>query len=52
MCCSAVRRGGTVTVMGVYAVPYDDFPLGQLVDKGLSLRFGQAPVQAVIDELI
>ena len=52
MCCSAVRRGGTVTVLGVYGMPYDNFPIGQLVDKGLSLRFGQAPVQAAIDELI
>jgi len=51
-CCSAVRRGGTVTVLGVYGVPYDNFPLGQIFDKGLTLRLGQAPVQAAIDELI
>jgi S-(hydroxymethyl)glutathione dehydrogenase / alcohol dehydrogenase len=48
---SAVRRGGVVTVVGVYGMPYDNFPLGQIFDKGITLRFGQAPVQASIDEL-
>lgn len=49
---SAVRRGGTVTVVGVYGMPYDNFPLGQIFDKGLKLCFGQAPVQKYVDELI
>jgi alcohol dehydrogenase len=26
-CLDAVRRGGTVTVVGVYGTPYDNFPL-------------------------
>lgn len=52
MCLSAVRRGGVVSVVGVYAVPYDNFPLGQIFDKGISMRFGQAPVHACIDDLI
>jgi S-(hydroxymethyl)glutathione dehydrogenase/alcohol dehydrogenase len=52
MCISAVRRGGVVSVVGVYAVPYDNFPLGQIFDKGISMRFGQAPVHACIDDLI
>jgi threonine dehydrogenase-like Zn-dependent dehydrogenase len=49
---SAVRRGGVVTVVGVYGVPYDNFPLGQIFDKGITMRFGQAPAQNYIDELI
>src|SRR5688572_20120976 len=49
---SAVRRGGVVSVVGVYGVPYDNFPLGQIFDKGITLHFGQAPVQKSIDELI
>ena len=49
---SAVRRGGIVSVVGVYGMPYDNFPLGQIFDKGVTLRFGQAPVQKYIDELI
>jgi len=52
MALSAVRRGGVVSVVGVYGMPYDKFPLGQIFDKGISLRFGQAPVQKYIDELL
>jgi len=51
-CISAVRRGGIVSVVGVYGMPYDAFPLGQIFDKGIRLAFGQAPVQKYIDELI
>ncbi len=49
---SAVRRGGHVSVLGVYGVPYDNFPVGQIFDKGIHMHFGQAPVQKYIDELI
>lgn len=52
LCISAVRRGGVVSVVGVYGMSYDAFPLGQVFDKGLKLAFGQAPVQRYIDELI
>jgi threonine dehydrogenase-like Zn-dependent dehydrogenase len=49
---SAVRRGGWVTATGVYGVPYDNFPLGQIFDKGLKMRFGQSTPQRDIDELL
>jgi len=52
MCIDAVRRGGVLSILGVYGVPYDNFPLGQLFDKGVRLAMGQAPVHAVIDELL
>ena len=52
LCISAVRRGGVVSVVGVYGMSYDAFPLGQIFDKGIKLAFGQAPVQKYIDELI
>jgi S-(hydroxymethyl)glutathione dehydrogenase/alcohol dehydrogenase len=48
---SAVRRGGTVSVVGVYGTTYDNFPMGQLMDKGITLWAGQAPVHTYIDEL-
>jgi len=51
-CARAVRRGGVISIVGVYATKYDNFPLGQLFDKGVSLRMGQAPVQHYIDELL
>lgn len=51
-CMSAVRRGGIVTVMGVYPMHYDNFPVGQFFDKGLTLRGGQAPVHKYVDKLL
>jgi threonine dehydrogenase-like Zn-dependent dehydrogenase len=50
-CFSTVRRGGVVSIVGVYGSYYNNFPLGQAFDKGLTLRMGQAPVQAYIDKL-
>jgi S-(hydroxymethyl)glutathione dehydrogenase/alcohol dehydrogenase len=50
-CFKAVRRGGIVSIVGVYGSPYDNFPVYRLFDKGLTVRFGQAPVQKYIDEL-
>lgn len=51
-CISSVRRGGTVTIVGVYGVPYDNFPMGQVFEKGITIRNGQAPVHRYIDELL
>jgi len=51
-CIKAVRRAGTVTVVGVYGTAFDNFPLHTIFDKGLKLQFGQAPVHKYIDELI
>lgn len=49
---SGVRRGGRVSLLGVYGTTYDNFPLGQMFDKGLRVHAGQAPVQTYIDELL
>ncbi len=49
---SCVRRGGHISVLGVYGIPYDNFPVGQMFDKGIHISFGQAPVQAYIDDLL
>ncbi|MCS3800944.1 zinc-dependent alcohol dehydrogenase [Niastella sp. OAS944] len=51
-CMSAVRRSGIVSVLGVYPVTYDNFPVGQFFDKGLTLRGGQAPAHKYIDILL
>lgn len=48
----AVRRGGIVTVMGVYASNYNQFPLGKIFDKNITVKAGQAPVQTYIDHLM
>ena len=49
---SAVRRGGRVSILGVYGSAYSNFPLGQLMDKGLQVRASQAQVHEFIDELL
>ncbi len=51
MAFEAVRRGGTVSIVGVYGYPYDNFPLHQIFDKGIKIRAGQAPVHKYIDNL-
>lgn len=51
-CLSAVRRNGTVSILGVYPTSYDNFPLGQIFDKGIIIKSGQAPAQKHIDKLL
>lgn len=50
MCTEAVRRSGTISVVGVYGSPYDNFPIHRIFDKGLTMQFGQAQMQVYIDE--
>jgi threonine dehydrogenase-like Zn-dependent dehydrogenase len=51
-CMNAVRRGGTVSVLGVYPTTYDNFPIGQFFDKGIIMKGGQAPAHKHIDKLL
>jgi S-(hydroxymethyl)glutathione dehydrogenase/alcohol dehydrogenase len=51
MAFDAVKRGGIVSIVGVYGYPYDNFPLHQIFDKGIIIKAGQAPVHKFIDEL-
>jgi threonine dehydrogenase-like Zn-dependent dehydrogenase len=48
---ASVRRGGVVSAIGVYGSPADNFPLDEIFEKGLRLRGGQAPAQAVLDRV-
>jgi threonine dehydrogenase-like Zn-dependent dehydrogenase len=51
-CFDAVRRGGTVSISGVYGGAVDPIPMMQIFDKGLQLRMGQAHVKRWIDEIM
>jgi threonine dehydrogenase-like Zn-dependent dehydrogenase len=51
-CMSAVRRGGFVSVLGVYSSPFDNFPIHQFFDKGITMQGGQAPAHKHIDKLL
>jgi threonine dehydrogenase-like Zn-dependent dehydrogenase len=48
----AVRRGGTVSVIGVYGGAIDPLPLMQLFDKQVQLRMGQANVKRWIGAVL
>jgi len=52
MALSSVRRAGCVSIMGVYGTPFDNFPLSQIFDKGITIKIGQATVLKYIDDLI
>jgi threonine dehydrogenase-like Zn-dependent dehydrogenase len=48
----AVRRGGTLSVIGVYGGAVDPLPMMQIFDKGIQLRVGQAHVRRWTDEIM
>jgi threonine dehydrogenase-like Zn-dependent dehydrogenase len=48
----SVRRGGTVSISGVYGGQVDPIPMFQLFDKQLQVRMGQANVKRWIDDLM
>jgi len=48
----AVRRGGTVSVSGVYGGEVDPMPMMEMFDRGIQLRMGQAHVRRWIDDLM
>ncbi|MFC9268837.1 zinc-dependent alcohol dehydrogenase [Streptomyces zhihengii] len=47
-----VRRGGTVSLSGVYGGMADPLPLLKMFDKQIQLRMGQANVRRWIDDLL
>jgi threonine dehydrogenase-like Zn-dependent dehydrogenase len=48
----AVRRGGTISLSGVYGGAVDPMPMMDLFDKQIQLRMGQANVKRWIDDLM
>ena len=48
----AVRRGGTVSVSGVYGGEADPMPLMEMFDRGVQLRMGQAHVRRWTGDLM
>jgi threonine dehydrogenase-like Zn-dependent dehydrogenase len=47
-----VRRGGTLSISGVYGGNVDPMPLLQMFDKQLTVRMGQANVKRWVDDLL
>ncbi|HSS49907.1 MAG TPA: zinc-dependent alcohol dehydrogenase [Thermoanaerobaculia bacterium] len=48
----AVRRGGTISISGVYGGMKDPLPMLTMFDKQLQLRMGQCNVKSWIDDLL
>ena len=48
----AVRRGGTISLSGVYGGMSDPLPMLVLFDKQVTLRMGQANVKHWVDEIM
>ncbi len=51
-CMGAVRRGGTLSLAGVYIGAMPMFPLGDLFDKQVAIRMGQVNVRRWTDDLL
>jgi threonine dehydrogenase-like Zn-dependent dehydrogenase len=47
----SARRGGTVSVSGVYGGEVDPLPMMEIFDRGLTMRFGQCHVHRWSDEI-
>ncbi|ARC86076.1 zinc-binding dehydrogenase family protein [Clostridium argentinense CDC 2741] len=48
----AVRKGGTVSLVGVYGARYNAFPLGDFFSRNITLKMGQCPVHSYIDPIL
>ena len=49
---STVKRGGTLSIVGVYGGAADPMPMMQLFDKQIQIRMGQANVRRWVDEIL
>lgn len=49
MCC---RNGGTISVVGVFGGFIDKFPMGSVMNRSLTIRTGQTPVQKYLRPLL
>ena len=51
-CINSVRKGGTVSIVGVYGPTFNAVPIGNVVNKGLTIRANQASVKRHLPRLI
>lgn len=51
-CINSVRKGGNVSIVGVYGPTFNAVPIGNAVNKGLTLRMNQASVKRHLPRLI
>jgi len=51
-CINSVRKGGNVSIVGVYGPTFNAVPIGNALNKGLTLRMNQASVRRHLPRLI
>jgi threonine dehydrogenase-like Zn-dependent dehydrogenase len=49
---NSVRKGGNISIVGVYGPTFNAVPIGNAVNKGLTLRMNQASVKRHLPRLI
>ena len=47
-----MRRGGTISIVGVYGGMTDPLPMMTLFDKQIQIRMGQANVRRWVDDIL
>jgi S-(hydroxymethyl)glutathione dehydrogenase / alcohol dehydrogenase len=48
----AVRKGGTVSVVGVYGARYNNFPFGDFFSRNITLKMGQCPAHTYVEPIL
>ena len=48
----AVRKCGTVSMVGVYGSKYNLFPLGDFFSRNITLKMGQCPAHSYVDPIL
>jgi len=51
-CINSVRKGGNISIVGVYGPTFNMVPMGNVVNKGLTIRANQASVKRHLPRLI
>ena len=52
MATQAVRKGGTVSIVGVYGARYNNFPLGDFFARNITLKMGQCPAHSYVKSIL
>jgi threonine dehydrogenase-like Zn-dependent dehydrogenase len=51
-CIQTARKGGNVSIVGVYGPPWNIVPIGTAMNKGLTLRMNQCNVKRYVPHLL
>src|SRR5207244_10198469 len=51
-CIEVVRKGGNVSIVGVYGPPWNVVPIGTAMNKGLTMRMNQCNVRRYMPHLL